>query len=167
MPHDKEDRRHGAGLVHGACVNLNDHRDLRRSTMTAIAMHATTVVGGAVFTLDQVDPATLTVDRLPRSSNLLGCATCGTSRGRHATRGGACASFTRPRLPDGHRYLNEVEEGTPIRLLGQPGADVEIVSAIEPLVSGRPTLRLVTHASAGSRTTSVTRYISPDGIVAV
>ncbi|MEW1953072.1 hypothetical protein [Terrabacter sp. NPDC080008] len=134
--------------------------------MIATAVHAAEVPG-AVFTLEHVDHATLTVDRLPRSSNLLECATCGISRGRHPARHGSCASFTRPRLPDGYRYLDEVEEGTPIRAFGQPGSDVEVVSAIEPLDAGRPMLRVVTHTLTRPWTTSVTRYVSADGIVAV
>lgn len=135
--------------------------------MIAIARRSTTVDHHAVFTLEHVDQATLTVDRLPRSSNLLECAMCGTSRGRHAPRGDACASFARPQLPDGHRYLDEVETGTPIRLLGQPGADVEIVSAIEPPTDSRPMLRLVTHPQVSATATPVTRYVSPDSIVAL
>ncbi len=49
------------------------------------------------------------------------------------------------RLPDRYRYLDAFETGTPIRLLRQPGADVEIVSAIEPPTGSRPMLRRVTH----------------------
>ncbi len=60
------------------------------------------------------DHARLSVDRLPRSANLLGCRVCGSTEQEHGVT--LLHRFVRPDLPTGYRYLDSVRVGDALAL---------------------------------------------------
>lgn len=77
------------------------------------------------------DHTRLSVDRLPRSANLLGCRTCGLPASEHGR--SVIHRFLRPGLPSGYRYLDEVGVGDELALRRRPAEQPTIVVAeLEP-----------------------------------
>jgi hypothetical protein len=60
------------------------------------------------------DHARLSVERLPRSANLLGCRVCGLTAQEHGV--SMLHRFVRPELPAGYRYLDSVRVGDALTL---------------------------------------------------
>lgn len=73
------------------------------------------------------DHARLSVDRLPRSANLLGCRMCGLPAQEHGV--SVIHRFVRPDLPVGYRYLDEVEVGDEVALRRRPTEQGTVVVA--------------------------------------
>ena len=77
------------------------------------------------------DHAHLSVDRLPRSANQLGCRMCGLPAQEHGR--SVIHRFARPDLPSGYRYLDEVGVGDELSLRRRPAEQQTIVVAtLEP-----------------------------------
>ena len=60
------------------------------------------------------DHVRLSVERLPRSANLLGCRVCGRTVQEHGV--STLHRFARPDLPAGYRYLDSVRVGDELLL---------------------------------------------------
>lgn len=96
------------------------------------------------------DHVRLSVERLPRSANRLGCRVCGLTLPEHGT--GLIHRFVRPDLPRGHHYLDSVRAGDAIRLAQWP-ADrgwvrvAQLDRALVPNGDGLLWLRTAWHGS--------------------
>ena len=67
------------------------------------------------------------IDRLPRAANQLGCRTCGLPAQEHGRT--VIHRFVRPALPDGYRYLDEIDVGDDRALHRRPAEQSTIVVA--------------------------------------
>jgi hypothetical protein len=86
---------------------------------------ATTPVLDVVDVSD--DHAHLSVDRFPRSANLLGCRMCGLPAQDHGR--SVIHRFVRPDLPSGYRYLDEMAAGDELVLRSRPTEHPTLVVA--------------------------------------
>lgn len=88
-------------------------------------MTTTVHVPAAVDLVDVSDDhVRLSVDRLPRSGNRLGCRVCGLTSQQHGNR--TLHRFVRPDLPAGYRYLDELEVGDETALRRAPGEQTRV-----------------------------------------
>lgn len=126
-----------------------------------------------IFHTDRTDYRTLTVEQLPRRASLLPCASCGTPRLRHSSKGAnACPDFTRPGLPAGHAYIDTVAVGSSVTLSTPTGPVLEQVTQVRTTHPSAPTPAAYL-SGTGSRpsvaldVSTTTRRLTGDTIVAL